>query len=426
MKRNSARKNNPSFASPNRNVKLFYPIALFLNFFPIHANANLTDIALQQKAYLEEIRNHLHAYPETRWEEHHTLDFIKKELLKIKPTNGRTLHIYENYSGGLVVDLNVPKKTDRLLFRADVDALSVTEQPGQTPRSKIEGKMHACGHDVHSAILLAAIRVLATSEEAVSQHHIRAIWQRAEENPGSKPITESGAFRLISEGVLDQVDKVYGLHVWMKEKAGVFTSRGEEFFANSARLEFAVQCKGGHASQPEEAVSAIDVGSEVLTVLKNLSLEKNLNLVPTIFQSGTASNIIPSESKITVSFRNFFSAETRQLVLDQIKDRIQSIERKYSAIIHFNLNPGHPVTKNNTVVVNQVSSLLLSTQEIVKSSEVILGGEDFSYYLQKRPGAFWLLGTEHEGSGDHHSPTFNPNPSVFWKGVKFWLAIALH
>lgn len=389
-------------------------------------------LAKKEKAYITQTRNYLHEHPELRWEENESIAYLQQKIAEIPVSSSLKRTTYQEFSGGLIVDLDSKPTADRILFRADVDALPVNEVSTNEPHSLIPDKMHACGHDAHSAMLLAAYKLIA-SGEVPSQHNLRFVWQRAEENPGTGTHPESGGACLVKEDVLNNVSQVYGLHLWVTAPKGVFQSRPGSFFANSARIKINVECQGGHASQPEHGVNAIDLLNGVQTVAKEVgeqynketnSVEEQVNFVPTIITAGSASNVLPNRGELWFSFRNFFQKQKRNEIIETLREKLAHQGSQVSSNIRLELIDGHPVTVNDTRSFHTLFQLLNNAKQSVECIEPKFAGEDFSYYLQQKRGSFWLLGSANPGSGDHHTPTFNPNPDIFWKGVLFWLLIA--
>jgi metal-dependent amidase/aminoacylase/carboxypeptidase family protein len=291
-------------------------------------------------------RGRLHRIPELRWEETKTLALIEKALLHVRAesTARRSDERYATMAepvrckGGVYVDIaSVSPATGRpdpslrrLLLRADVDGLPVEEPAGNPGRSTHPGKMHACGHDMHAAMLLAFVRVVMMwLPEKVTELspedgpppfptalpvNLRCVFQRAEENP----VTPSGGYVLCNEdGVLEGVDEVYGLHVWAGLPAGHFYSNPSALLANSDRLRVRISCCGGHASAPHGTRNPIDVAADVVAGLRGFDARtlgpmEPSALVPTISSSGSASNVIPERAELWFGVRNFLPRGRRE------------------------------------------------------------------------------------------------------------------
>lgn len=406
-------------------------LCYFLIFLPgvVMAAMDSIKIAKQNESYLFSIRNQLHQYPEICWEEEKSLSFVKSELEKIKPIKGRALKIYDHHEGGLVADLTIDNPRQFLLFRADIDALPVEEDPSHEVVSKIKGMMHACGHDVHSAMLLTAAKVLLTDASVNPTSNIRFIWQRAEENPGANPEKHSGGYTLVKEKVLDNIDEVYGIHIWSKLPSGQLYSANKAIMGTADRLKFDIYASGGHSSSPHQGVNALRVAHALMEALREVHVRilgptEAVSLEPTILHAGTVSNIMPAHAELWYTLRTLMPPEPLEAFQAEIKKVVQNIAQQFEVKIDANFKGGYPATINNTEIFQSQKAYLNSKGLTVKDATPILAAEDFSYYLQQRPGVFWLLGANQPTTGAHHSPTFNPDTKAFHQGVALWLLLA--
>lgn len=396
------------------------------------AESSLVEQIVEERApYLHQLRASLHRIPELRWREEETLATILAALEAIEPLPGRQLKIYDHYSGGIVADLDIAENSSaaRWLFRADTDALPVDESQQHAVRSTHPGRMHACGHDIHSAMLLTACRLLAEEAELLPAVQLRFIWQRAEESPGSAPIPQSGAERLIEEGVLEGIEQVYGLHIWAKSPASQFESRPGPFFANSGRLHFTIETKGGHVTKPHQGVNSLRVAHALQVLLSDFALRTlgplaSMSLEPSMLQAGSPGNSMPARAEACYSFRHFMDKEQRQQFIEELGREVQLLAQRYRCSIAMEVRGGHPTCINSAAETELVAQRLRESDLKAVMVEPVMGGEDFACFLEERPGSFWLLGAHQEGSGDHHMGTFDPDPSSFSKGVYFWLLVA--
>lgn len=383
-------------------------------------------VAEHMHLYVTRIRSALHEIPELRFEEVRTLMLIKAEIARFTETYGAPLEVRE-LNGGLVVDFTIDPTMDRLLFRADIDGLPVTEATGLPCASKHPKTMHACGHDTHAAMLLGALRVIAKG--AVQPiHNLRFVFQRAEENP----ITESGGAMLVREGVCDGIAAAYALHINPDEPAGTFLSRPGRMLGNSDRVKITLACSGGHVAQPHLGTNAIEIGIEIYRALQALPLRtlgpfEPVSLVPAQFNAGMASNVLPGQAVLWFAARNMLSPDAREKFHEAIRAEVTSVVSRYpGATVEVEVIKGHPILTNTPTEVERIGALLASHGQAVAKAEPELGGEDFAHYLYAVPGCMWMLGAHQEGTGTFHTPTFNPDPSVFWRGVLYWLALATH
>ena len=385
----------------------------------------LSELARETEPYVLKLREELHRIPELRFEEEQTLAVVRREVEARAASPGRSQDLkIREYQGGLVVDLTVNPAAERWLFRADIDGLPVPEQTGLPYASIHPGRMHACGHDAHTAMLLGAFSVLAG--RGMSTRNLRFVWQRAEENP----VTESGGAMLVREGVCENVSRVYGLHVDANRPSGRFLSRPGTHMANSDRLHVQVRCQGGHVARPHHGSDAADIAVDVCAALRGFGLrtlgpQEAISLVPAIIRAGTASNVRPDTAELWFAVRNFLDAARRQAFEAALTREIEEVVRRYAdATVTVTPVRGHPSLVNAAMEVDRVRGLLQAVGLETGEDDIRFGGEDFAWYLRALPGCFWFLGAQGPGSADHHAPRFNPDPTVFWRGVQFWLVLA--
>ena len=387
--------------------------------------AKLSALARETESYVLKLREELHRIPELRFEEEQTLAVVRREVEARAAMRSRGTKIdLQKHRNGLVVDVTVDAAAERWLLRADVDGLPVPEQTDLPYASINAGRMHACGHDAHTAMLLGAFSLLVGS--VTPTRNLRFVWQRAEENP----VTESGGAMLVREGACEDVTRVYGLHVDANRKSGWFLSRSGAHMANSDRLQVRIKCEGGHVARPHHGSNAADIAVDVCAALRGFGLrilgpQETISLVPAIVRAGTASNVRPDTAELWFAVRNFLDAERRQAFESALVQEIEQVVRRYAdATVAVTPVRGHPSLINSGSEVEQVGGLLRAEGLETVEDDMRFGGEDFAWYLQARPGCFWFLGAQGGGSADHHAPRFNPDPAVFWRGVHYWLILA--
>lgn len=398
---------------------------------------SVSEVARRQSNYVSAIRGELHQIPETRYETSLTRGVIIREIERMKGRGHNPMEVKES-RGGIVVDLLVG--TDAMqtrLFRADFDALPVTEKTNLADAST-NGRMHACGHDIHTAMLLGALK--AIQDEGVRPiANLRFVFQDAEENP----VTTSGGDLLVQEGVCDGVFDVHGLHIDPLGPTGVFRAAPSAMLANSDRFQVVIEAPGGHVARPESSTNAADPALDILLMMKDFAVRSPLlgpfapaSLVPTVIDTvgkhrgtverGSLSNVRSSFAELWFAVRTFLPHQQRLLLHNTLTANVQSLMARYpDATATVNAICGHPCLFNTPEDVGAVKRLLEQNGEQASDQlQPILGGEDFAHYLKSRPGSFWMLGAHQEGTGDFHSPTFNPDPAVFWRGVHYWLLLA--
>ncbi|MCK4933981.1 MAG: amidohydrolase, partial [Simkaniaceae bacterium] len=378
-----------------------------------------------KQEYAVTIRRALHQIPELSFQEEKTLNFIKEEIHQITRNFPYETSLTEK-QGGIWLDVTVDPTFKRILLRSDTDALPIFEEADISFKSKHPGCMHACGHDCHSAMLLGALKAL-TNKTFIPKNNLRFVWQRAEEVLD----IQSGGDLLVQEGVCSDIDSCYALHISSTDQCGLFLSRPEIMMSNAGHLFIEFSCLGGHVMFPQQGANAIDIMTDIHVALRGFELRvlgpnEHIAFVPSISHTGDAVNICPAEGKVCYSVRNFLSPKKLETFLSAIKRRIQSIVDSYShgKMTKFDFHPGHP-TLINPIKNHQLINDTLKNQGFKTAlCKPLFSGEDFSYYLNKKPGSFWLLGAKQGDAYGHHSTKFNPDESVFWQGVAYWLTIA--
>ena len=334
--------------------------------------------------------------------------------------------------GGIVFDIDVPGCTDRILFRADFDALLIEENTGLEFSSVNKGVSHACGHDTHVAMLMGLIK--AVSDGSLTPvHNLRIVFQDGEENPGVPPETESGGEILIREGVTEGVSHAYSLHILVDNniRNAVFISCGGPMLANTGRISMTINCSGGHAGMPDEGVNALRVARKVMDRLDTLNSEiaatiGNIALEPVILNAGKSSNVMPSEAQMWYSFRSLLTREQHLEISGRIIAEIKKTASDMKAEIDCVSNPGAPLLVNDNDEFERVFKLLNCNGQKAVEAPPMLGGEDFAHYLYRVPGVMFWLDAGQDGSGNQHTPKFNPDENVLWRGVHYWVLLAMN
>ena len=386
---------------------------------------SILSLSHDNQEFALEIRHRLHEIPELSWKEEKTLALIESEIQKILTISKIPMELHKK-EGGIYVDVNLNPKTKRLLFRADIDALPIEEQTGLPFSSQHKGIMHACGHDCHGAMLLAALKVLAEGK-VVPLYNLRLVWQRAEEI-GTSP---SGGSRLVDEGILDGISFCYGLHISSTENSGTFNSRPDYFMCQAGQLKIEIKCSGGHVMRPEFGSNGIDIMTDIHMSLRGFELRKLgpneiISFVPSISKSGAMCNIRPGHAEMWYAIRHFLSEERLKDFISAIRQRVELIVKSYpkARLSTFNYDPGYPPLINDPENYALIKSCINDAGMKTNTPPFLFSGEDFSYYLEKRVGSYWCLGAKKGERTDHHTATFNPDESVLWQGVAFWLLIA--
>lgn len=373
----------------------------------MNVKSKLMNMLEARKAEIVQIRRHLHEYPELSFKEEKTaqyiIDFYKGKGVSIQTNVGNGLGIIVTIEGGK------PGKTIGL--RADFDALPITEEAEVPFRSKNEGVMHACGHDGHTAYLLVLADCINELKDSLSGT-IKIIHQHAEETPpgGAKSMMESGA--------LDELDAVFGIHLFPSHPAGVVGYRGGYSMAGRTYFKLAIKGVGGHGSSPHMANDAIVAGAHFVTAVQTV-ISRRLNPfdmgVVTIgsFDGKGSFNVIKDRIEIEGDVR-YMTAETQQLIDKEIHRIVKGIETEFDVQCELTYVPDYPPLYNDPELTEFVKNSLesMNDKEIKKVVEfpVFSGSEDFSYYAEKIPGCFFYIGCKPKGVEKayfNHHPKFD-------------------
>jgi amidohydrolase len=365
------------------------------------------------------IRHDLHRHPELMHEEHRTAGVVRAAL-------DRLGIVWRSCAKtGTLATLGSGRPGKCLAFRADLDALPLQECTGLAWASVHPGVMHACGHDGHTASLLAAAEWLKR-HEATLPGPVVLIFQPAEEGG-------HGAKHMIDDGALTGVDEVYGWHNWPPLPFGHALIAPGSMMASNGEWDAVITGRGGHASQPHQTIDPIVAGASFVNlvqqvVARQISPNQAAVVSVTCFHSGTFDNIIPDEAKLTGTVR----AATTEL-RDDLARRTEAMLQHSCAIsgatATFHYRPCYPATVNHPACAERARSLLgevLGTQQVSSEGLPLMAAEDFGYYLQQRPGAFFMLGSGRDGRRLEpcHSPRFDFEDALIPVAVRIWAALA--
>jgi len=371
------------------------------------------------------MRRILHQRPELSYREHATSRLVAGRL------KGLGIRTVEGIGGtGVVGVLKGSKRGKVVALRADMDALPVEEKSDVEFRSKVKGVMHACGHDTHVAMLLGAARLLAMHRGEL-HGTVKFLFQPAEEHGG-----RGGAKPMIEDGAMSnpRVDYVFGLHISNTEKSGDFGLRPGAFMAAPDGFKVRIHGRGGHGSAPHETVDPIYVASQVIIGLQGVSSRMIDPVQPFVISvcsihGGTKDNIIPDDVVLEGTIRTL-DKKVRELAKEKVEEIATGVCRTFGARCEVEfIKDAYPITYNDPKTTARLIEVLKGVPGTrVRIVEPVLGGEDFSRFLEKAPGAFYFLGTHNAKKGcvyPNHSSKFKVDEDVLKLGAASLAAVAM-
>ncbi len=387
----------------------------------------LIESILADAASVTALRRDIHAHPELCFEEVRTSDLIAKSLtewgIPVHRGLGKTgvVGIVKNGTSNRAVGL-----------RADIDALPMTEHNHFPHRSQHHGKMHACGHDGHTAMLLAAAKHLAKHRNFDGTVYL--VFQPAEEGGG-------GAHEMIKDGLFEKfpMEAIFGAHNWPGMAVGQFALKSGPVFASSNEFKIVIRGKGAHAALPHNGVDPVPVACQMVQafqtiVTRNKKPIETAVISVTMIHTGEATNVIPDSCEIQGTVRTFTTE-----VLDMVERRMQQIAEAtctaFEARCEFSFKRNYPPTVNHAKETAFARALLgeVVGSENVQEFEPTMGAEDFSFFLQQLPGCYFLIGN---GDGAHregghglgpcmlHNPSYDFNDDLIPLGATAWVRLA--
>ena len=367
-------------------------------------------------------RRDIHAHPELLYDVHRTAAFVADRLREFGCDQVAT-----GLGGTGVVGVIKGRKpapsgaeVRTIGLRADMDALPIEEQTNLDYASKMPGKMHACGHDGHTAMLLGAARYLAETRNFAGDAVV--IFQPAEEGG-------AGAAAMIRDGLMDRfaIDRVYGMHNGPGMPIGSFALRPGPIMAATDSIDIHIEGHGGHAARPHKTIDSVLVGAQLVAALQAVvarSVDPLESAVVSMceFHAGNARNVIPQTAELRGTVRTL-KPEVRQLVERRVREIVSGVAQMTGAKIELQYQRGYPVTVNDAV---QTEIAIRVAKEVAGDANVhemapMMGAEDFSYMLEARPGAFIFCGNG-DSAGLHH-PAYNFNDEAIVYGTSYWIKL---
>ena len=358
-------------------------------------------------------RQHLHSIPELSFDCPKTAAFIEARL--------RDMGVDEVHTGialtGIVAIINGQGEGPTIGLRADFDALPITEETGVDYASTHTGKMHACGHDGHTAMLLGAGKYLAETRNFAGR--VALIFQPAEEDGGGGEV-------MVQEGIMDRfgVREVYAIHNAPGKDFGTFHTKGGPIMAAADVFHIHVTGKGGHAARPHDCIDPVVAACGMVSALQTIASRNrdprdSLVLSTTQIHAGTTDNVIPETVYINGTIRTFDKA-VQALAVKRIEEIVAAQATSFGCTARVEIDYGYPPTVNHdaqAAFAAQVAAEVVGADAVVEADPV-MGAEDFSYMLEARPGAYLMLG-QGEGAGVHH-PKYNFNDEIAPMGASFF------
>lgn len=349
-----------------------------------------------------DIRRYLHQYPELSFQETKTAQYIADFYEELE------IPYQKNVGGnGVIATLKGGKPGKTVALRADFDGLPIQDEKDVPYKSKVDGVMHACGHDGHTATLLTLAKTMTSFQDDL-QGTIVFVHQHAEEYApgGAKPIVESGA--------LDHVDAIFGTHLWATTPFGVLQTSKNAFMAGADRFEITIQGQGGHGAYPHETKDAIVLGTQLVSQLQQI-VSRRLDPLETavvttgVFEAGTTFNVIADTARLVGTVR-YLNTDVQDKIIDEMEKIIKGVCVANDADYTFDYVKGYPPLVNHKNEAELVLKAGSEIEDIHTTEEVkpVMGGEDFAYYTIAKPGAYFFTGAQKEGNEyPHHHPKFD-------------------
>ena len=368
---------------------------------------------------IKEWRRDFHAHPELRYDVHRTAGCVAEKLKsfgcdEVVPGIGRT---------GVVGVIRGRKSGSKVIgLRADMDALPLEEETGLPYKSTVPGKMHACGHDGHTAMLLGAAKYLAETRNFAGTAVV--IFQPAEEGG-------AGALAMIKDGLISRfgIQEVYGMHNYPGLPIGQFAIRPGAMMAAADHLQIEIEGKGGHAARPHLSIDTILVGAQMINQLQSI-VARNVDPLEAavvsvcMFQAGHTDNVIPQHAVLRGTARSL-TPEVRELLHQRIGEVVEGTARLYGATAKVTYTNGYPVVVNHerqTAFAADVAREIAGKDKVDIDVPPVMGAEDFAFMLAERPGAFIFVGNG-DSAGLHH-PAYDFNDETIPVGTSYWVRLA--
>ncbi len=370
--------------------------------------------------HIREVRRKIHRHPELKMEEYETAKLVEGELRSLD------IEVYPDYADTTAVigRIKGAKPGPVRAFRADMDALPIKEETGLPYASEVEGVMHACGHDIHTASLIGLAHLLAKNREALSGEVIFVFQPGEEGGFGGKILTDAGFIEKFG------ISYIIGQHVYPDIPLGKIGYKAGLMTANSDRFTIEIKGKGSHGARPHQGIDPITIASHIVLGFGTIHSREVDPLDSTVItvgsiHAGTASNVIPDNAIMHGTIRTF-GDKNREFVAKRVKEASEGIAKTFRAEAKVDVKFGYPSVFNDekiTMKVKEGASLFLGEENVVEIPVPSMGGEDFAYYLRKIPGTFYRLGVG--PSEPLHNARFAPDENVLKVGMGVYATLAL-
>jgi len=369
-------------------------------------------------------RHHIHKHPELSFKEEITSDYIASVLEANDIEMHRGLAVT-----GIVATIHGKKEGRVIGLRADMDALPIQEKNDFSHKSVHDGKMHACGHDGHSTMLLGAAVHLKENNNFSGTVHF--IFQPAEEGGG-------GGRVMVEEGIFEKFpcEAVYGMHNWPGMAEGQFAVHDAAVMAANETLKISIKGKGGHAAMPDQCVDPVVIGAQIITALQSVV---SRNVAPldsavvsiTMVDAGFVSNVIPNDMNLTGSLR-YFSTDVGNEVKAKIKKIVEGISHSMGATATFSSTPNYPATVNtpkHAELCATAAAEIVGSNNVLRNEQPSMGSEDFSFLLNASEGAYIWIGNGlvpengPEGGCMLHNTEYDFNDEILPLGSSYWVQL---
>ena len=381
----------------------------------------------EQAEAIQALRRDIHAHPELCFEEERTSDLVARTL------QGWGIEVHRGLGKTGVVGVIQGRPGKRAVgLRADMDALPVTEHNTFPHASRHHGRMHACGHDGHTAMLLAAAQYLAAKRDFDGTVYL--VFQPAEEGGG-------GAREMMRDGLFKRfpMDAIFGMHNWPNLAAGHFAVKDGPCFASSNEFHITIRGKGCHGAMPHLGIDPVPIACQLVQGFQTI-LTRNMRPIETgvisvtMIEAGEATNVIPETVTMQGTVRTF-TTDTLDLIEERMREMTRHLCAAHGATADFEFSRNYPPTVNHTAEAAFVRHVMeeVAGKEKVHTFEATMGAEDFSFFLEEKPGAYFVIGN---GDGTHrdgghglgpctlHNPSYDFNDTLIPVGASFWVRLA--